>query len=753
MRNKRFNKGQALSELLIVVAIIIVLVGIAAVSVFAYLRSMTKLEYDNYAKEIFVAAQNHLSMSESQGYLGRMDFGEAEQEIAGIDGTGDGVYYFVITTDYTKVLSGTSVLNLMLPTGAVDETVRLGGSYIVRYHKDSARVLDVFYWKESDARFPHNYKNSDYPDFLMKRDDRSALRYYESDRSVIGWYGGADAASLTYGETLRAPSIVVTNADKLTVTVTDFNVNANAAKCVEGARLKLIITGVTSTNSREIILDTTEVSEFYSAADVSNDGDGWAVYNIVLDDISTPGKHFYDQFCGNGSNPLIPGEDVKIQAVAFNNDSLTNIAYSSEQTTNSLFAYNDSGDACAHISYMRHLENLDTTISAFACTDTRLDYISSAYAENKVSALQTTYLSWNSFPGEYIYAAGGTSPGSRLTAVANTYQPVTTTYVLEYDGDGNTVSDVAVDTTSYAGGAEKSAGLFGKLNGGSVSDLRLVDFTVSGTDAGALAGVATDCEITNVIALNSSPDATASVNGSAAVGGLIGVASAATVENSAAALVVSSTGANAGGLIGESANASVISGCFSGGHTVNGAYTDDFNVVSAGSAGGLVGSASNTAISDSYSTCSARGATAGGFAGVVTGGSISDSYCTGLVDAASAGAFAGTMNGATASNCTYFSIINEIEKPAGGYTYMTALSTGTNENVTPFDADAATYNAFVGDDRTGALAYDSKLIQYYQGKYALPTAAQLGATVGASDFVSIHAGDWPAPETWVVNTK
>ena len=50
-----------------------------------------------------------------------------------------------------------SVLNLMLPRASVDETVRLGGSYIIVYDYGSATVLDVFYSQRDSVRFGHNF--------------------------------------------------------------------------------------------------------------------------------------------------------------------------------------------------------------------------------------------------------------------------------------------------------------------------------------------------------------------------------------------------------------------------------------------------------------------------------------------------------------------------------------------------------------------------------------------------------------------
>ena len=58
-----------MAELLIVVAIILVLLGVAFISVVSHQRSMAQLERDGIAKEIFVAAQNHLTVAYGEGYL------------------------------------------------------------------------------------------------------------------------------------------------------------------------------------------------------------------------------------------------------------------------------------------------------------------------------------------------------------------------------------------------------------------------------------------------------------------------------------------------------------------------------------------------------------------------------------------------------------------------------------------------------------------------------------------------------------
>ena len=138
MWKNRKRRGFTLAEMLIVVAVIGILGGVAAVNVASHFRSMTKLEYDNYARSIFIAAQNHLTMAEHEGYLGRTYFGTSESQNTDI-------YYYVVEDGAVRNNGEKSVFGLILPDNAIDGMIR-SNSYIIRYQKDSARVLDVFYW-------------------------------------------------------------------------------------------------------------------------------------------------------------------------------------------------------------------------------------------------------------------------------------------------------------------------------------------------------------------------------------------------------------------------------------------------------------------------------------------------------------------------------------------------------------------------------------------------------------------------------
>lgn len=215
---------------------------------------------------------------------------------------------------------------------------------------------------------------------------------------------------------------------------------------------------------------------------------------------------------------------------------------------------------------------------------------------------------------------------------------------------------------------------------------------------------------------------------------------------------------------------------YSGGHTSDGSYrkwieNKPFDVTGT-IAGGLIGTADNTTIENSYSTCSATGDTAvGGLIGTGSG-KVTGCYATGLVKgqesesastgttgtettSASIGAFAGSFEG-TLENNYYYMIINEIKDADDVFTgeYLKPVN-GRDDGVAALDADAATYDAFAGHSSTAALPYDGKLTDYYGATYFLRgIAVSSGADSSEMPvFVSTHYGDWPAPEIFVINQQ
>lgn len=838
MKNRN-NRGFTMAEMLIVLAIIGVLAAVSFIAVQNHQRSMAQLERDTIAKEIYFAAQNHLTMAESQGYLsGTNDavpssfFGteETADNRTAADVTvneGSSTIFYALVNASTSFTS-TPILDLMLPFGSIDETIRAGGSYIIRYQANPAIVLDVFYCSTSGQpdKFNHTIQTGEYSTFLKYKENVPNSGY------VVGWYGGADAGKA--GTYLKTPTVVVENAEKLTVTVTDFNKGNNDAST------RLIITGASSGAKAAFLLTDSTNSDDRVNENTIDVPEDRSEYVVTLDDISVHnvkdrGWHFADLNVVSlrGPSPYLevtgtftPGEDIVVVAVSYSNSALTNIAYSNEVTTNSLYADlnvteeermtdEDTGDevittpksVTAYISNMRHLENLDKGLSGW---DVEL-----------TDALQVEDLDWSDFVIKMgsvsICKKGNISVGTK----PGCYLPVCNTDALVYDGNNHIIFNIVVDNTSSNTSdatAEPTAtpntrisidagGVFGTVTSATIKNLALVDtrVTLTSGNAGALAGTLTGGKVENVVAYNSTNATTANVSTLAGhVGGLVGSMSTGTeVSKSAAALIVNATGGNAGGLVGSvGTDASCkVSDCYSGGHTIDdpkdtGAVVYDssnYNVTAisttskdstiGGYAGGLIGDAGNTEITNSYSTCSVSGMKAGGLVGK-SSGKITNSYCTGLVGVTlddddkpvtgtSMGAFAAECSGAT-TGCNYFEIINEFPADALGYDYLTPLpivgtGDGSKTGISALDADASTYNSFTEVWSSAEPYLKSTLKKYYGegtgdarvARYNLKSVEQLagGAESLKSDpddtteyFVATHYGDWPAPEIFVVNT-
>lgn len=809
MLNKRDNRGFTMMETLIAVAIVVILLAVGFIALLNYQRTMKQLELDKTARELFVAAQNHLTAAESQGLLSTRD--RTDENAVGVEGTRDGktYRYFVVGSDEASqsLLDDTkSVLHDMLPHYSIDDTVRLGGSYVIEYNLESATVTNVFYSDMSQLS-NHEFSSGDLeslfvnPDYVGSEQAKKTLRldgFNEDRNAIIGWYGGDDVKDLARVK-LYAPKVEIINAEKLEVKVS-FTRDAIKRMVDTDAKICVILKGLTSGNERVVnpvpgSSNGTTVSAFNVDPKTYNEVDGVVPYrchNYVLDDVTSQSDHFGNLWC-TGDDALIPGEDIQVTVQVFSTSSLANVPIGVSGQTNSLFASIDVKDevGTAGIANFRHLENLDPEISGY---DPKTLQSEGAVPATKAKQLRNLAPGDSDSEKDYSWAGfkkaidsanpdsvcvnkldGGTDSASK----AGTYMPVNPSYVsgsntvhylTSYDGSSYCIEGVTVDNAG-------NAGLFGALEGCEIKDLELQNFDVktSNGSAGALVGEGKNLTITNVLVCNTvSDDSSYEIMGSGSTGGLIGSMSTSTVANSAAAVYVQSTGGCAGGLVGESkGSGSKLDKSYAGGHTVNGAYSTDATANAAGrlnvqaqvEVGGLVGKATDGLTIDScYSTCSASGATAGGLVGSMNGGTISNSYATGLVmgttNSATVGAFAGSLssgasvNQADGKKSSYLSLVNLYDSTGAARNVSAIGSDASSIAVTAFDANANTYNAFAGSAGS-AYPYDAYLKQNASNAYPFKNIQELsGASADTlPNHAKSHYGDWPVAEYLFVNTK
>lgn len=189
-----------------------------------------------------------------------------------------------------------------------------------------------------------------------------------------------------------------------------------------------------------------------------------------------------------------------------------------------------------------------------------------------------------------------------------------------FDGQGYTIQNLTVDDTN-------GVGLFTYVNGGTITNLVLDNFDVTGTGTvGALAAQADNATISSVRVTSSL------VHSEYATGGLVGILNNSTVSdvsvyNSQILGRVSGGFAQTiGGLVGLSEsntyNRSFVTG------TVDKVVTSGLVI----NIGGFIGSSTGDVVNDSYSTANVIGElNVGGFVGVNASGGFSRSYASGSV--------------------------------------------------------------------------------------------------------------------------
>ena len=761
-KNRLNKKGFTLAEVLVTVAIIIILAGVTFVSVAQYQKNLRLMEMDGTAKEIFIAAQNHLSVAKASGDLDRLAeqtnksaIGTKLEPALDYAGNASGEYYYVIH----NVTSGTenympqgsdAILQMMLPFGALDETVSASGNYAIVYELKSASVVAVLYSGAGNASFGNaaviTLDDEDVQNIENKKlyQDKSARKSYQKDdvTAIVGCYTGTAGSAAIPTETLEAPTLEVKNENKLHVIVSDKD---------QKYIVTLIIRGEQSGTVAQRILERS----------TSDGNTSTGTFDVTLDDITgDDGSYRFANIISSGrfkattGAAFIPGENIEISARVSSTTGLATPKESAKYTVSSLFGdANETKDAAGnttvYIRNLRHLENLGANVSGFTAalgngTTSGSSKVVNIIAEQKnditMFSMSTSGVSsGNQFENLY---------GSKIYGMEKeaTFAAIDVNYPLVYHGNQHEIHDVSIGAQN----GRTAAGIFGKVTDPesssmdaslSVSDLILRNNRVSGTNvqnAGMLVGeTAKNLTVDGVLAYyhedtyNEIRDSNVEVTASENAGGLIGLVAGGKldVKNSAAAVYVKG-GKAAGGFIGNvsgAAEGSTIVQSYDGGHTKDGAYstTDEttnkpvldgsgrYNVQASGNAGGFIGvTTDKVSMNAVYSTASAYSS---------SGDANSNSF-----------AGSGTLN------------IKETSDGKKNY-YAIGPHNGTDASTD----DTAKAEIQTGQVRRQATPYDRKLLKDDASEktmkkmtYPLCTISHMCSDINLPWFIKEHVGDW-----------
>lgn len=560
--SKQNNSGFTLSEVLIAVAILIVLMGLAMIPITRHQRDLRQTELDAKAEIVYHAAQNKLSELLANGRISDC-YAEDLQPLNNtpLDAAERKTSLHYVTSA-AKTGEG-SAAAAILPEDQVDRQL-WDNHWVIELDPASGSVYAVFYSEK-----PLTY---DFDSFnpLRFRDGRL------SAGATVGYYGGDSVQSEITGK--LTPHMEIINKEQLLLRVT-------CDTPMEPLHFYVTVSdGVHSTSRIE--LTGSEVKTDYLTYTAT----------MVLDSL-TDGMRFGQQARFKNKN-LTPGADLTITVEVTCENRLVDSA-SGTLTANSLFAEVRGGDT-AVVTYARHLQNLDTA--------SRLpDSITRAVQEQDIQ-----FVNENADDGwDRLYGSRTFTPitNSRLTyceskATVNgqVYHPVIYGLTVNTTGDG---------------------GLFAAFSG-TLKNLRLcgADITASG-NAGGLAGRLSgkteilDCQVylsPTRDKLSTKTEQDIWLRGSTA-GGLAGRCDGTlTIRRSFAATVIQGV-RYAGGLVGNTGSAAL---------TVDHSYADCYLYAAAnnGVAGGLIGACNGTA-NIALSNCYAAGFQSAGTTAGLSGGELS----------------------------------------------------------------------------------------------------------------------------------
>ena len=560
--SKQNNSGFTLSEVLIAVAILIVLMGLAMIPITRHQRDLRQTELDAKAEIVYHAAQNKLSELLANGRisdcyaedlqpLNNTPLDAAERKTS--------LYY---VTSAAKTGEG-SAATAILPKDQVDRQL-WDNHWVIELDPASGSVYAVFYSEK-----PLTY---DFDSFnpLRFRDGRL------SAGATVGYYGGDSVQSEITGK--LTPHMEIINKEQLLLRVT-------CDTPMEPLHFYVTVSdGVHSTSRIE--LTGSEVKTDYLTYTAT----------MVLDSL-TDGMRFGQQARFKNKN-LTPGADLTITVEVTCENRLVDSA-SGTLTANSLFAEVRGGDT-AVVTYARHLQNLDTA--------SRLpDSITRAVQEQDIQFVnENADDGWDRLYGSRTFTPITNSRltycESKVTVNGQVYHPVIYGLTVNTTGDG---------------------GLFSAFSG-TLKNLRLcgADITASG-NAGGLAGRLSgkteilDCQVylsPTRDKLSTKTEQDIWLRGSTA-GGLAGRCDGTlTIRRSFAATVIQGV-RYAGGLVGNTDSAAL---------TVDHSYADCYLYAAAnnGVAGGLIGACNGTA-NIALSNCYAAGFQSAGTTAGLSGGELS----------------------------------------------------------------------------------------------------------------------------------
>ena len=710
----------SLQEMLVTVAVIVVLITISVPMISDLVLRLRMTELDNYAKTIFLEAQNQLVAQEVEGGLPRF-YEDIKDNYADH-------FLTVMPHDYDTEKNGDKWKQLcyLIKTDAaakvlipeITNSYQLGGNYLIELNPQTGDIYGVFYWKKDEAI---NYSEHILTLLDRTQDERSSIE--------IGYYGGQMESTISAGFTLDQ-DIELVNDEELYLKIS-FEHSARL--------LKYYNSGL---NIQYVIEDEHD-NTFSGSISGSQCVIGERLECYLLIDSMTEGYGFSDIFGGK----LIAGDNLSITITTTFKQGASRYGEESEPIRcNSLFA-DKSGlneDTILQIAKLRHLRNLDVKYYTHTAEAGGVSIVLSGDID-----FETKSFAWDE--GTYVGRGNANRPIEDMSPIQNAVIfENSSADITTVNGGGFEIRNMLINAAS------SYAGLFASGNYVNFYNIRLEDLTVNAAGynyVGALVGSLKNGKIENCgVYLSTYTEENGTRN---YYSDHIYASGAYKNEMEERYDKLAVFGNNyVGGLAGVLENCQV---------------TDSFAAVAVNgyqTVGGFAGRLENTTAATSYASGKvwADGAIAGGFAGASSGVSIANAYSTSDVTAETmAGGFVGTSdeNGQYTSCIAYGLVLSEDgENPptnAGGFVSAAGGSDSNNTytNCTFLQQDS--YNARGMSDPDSIRGSSFNALKATEEEVIGEKASYpyKGTLVGKNfPFVPVvesHYGDWPI--RYAINTS
>lgn len=745
-QNKRNNRGFTLAEMLIGVAILVVLMSIAIPGAVAFQRKLHMAELDDYARQIFMAAQSEMTNMKASGrldvYKKAIDDKNHEltQRPKDYPGTADDKSWenlFWVSSDEEKTQE-----YLMKTNTSLTEATAKGGHFLLLLNPLSGDVYGAFYSEEKITI-----------DTVMKLDKWNRATRSKAE-SKIGYYGstenGTIGGQIEYGTVglpkKFQPQLEIVNGEELYV-----KISCNGMRALRWTQNKLELK-LTVTDAHNNSMQQTYTG---GSKDLFIINDSITVTKI-LDSLES--ENSFGKVCSS----LTPGDDLTIKVELEYSDDKNNklITGSTEGTVvNSLFGSvkkdSDGEITTINVSKVRHLNNLRSSIYN---DENSVNWKSGA----KIVQTGNISFDWVDWESKDYVSQWTENPMKNFPAI----DCGDLLSGGSYSGNGNVLKGFV-----FAG---ENSGLFDSLNGAMLTQMRFADCSSKGTNAGILAGSLTNCTVTDCGAYLNTKNKdnaryedmdtrrkTYSVKGTNSAGGLAAQITDSRLNYCFAAVDVSG-GSNLGGL----------AGIFNGTEIKN-SYASGNISGSGQNMGGLIGYMDRGSVSNCYATGKVycTGNVAGGLIGAGSGGNVRDSVSYGIVAkneedtvADSSGGFIGQNNGISFSGCKFLrqanynsSYTKEKGVTESGYNSL-RVSSGVDNTANSDPYSSALWNngfpfPLISMGAAGNMPHYGDWPEAYQLQNSLVYYERYDdGTYGYYAKVSLKSGDETVSGDWVLDT-